>query len=71
MANREHESIGDAKKEILEREQQNLEKWRRLYANNDPDWFYWDEQYYDQIINTFTHDKEETFQEALKGLHLL
>jgi CMP/dCMP kinase len=39
--NREQSTISEAKAELIERERNDLEKWRRIYANNDPDWVYW------------------------------
>ena len=66
--NRDGISIEQAKHEILEREKQNLEKFRRLYANNDKAWVYWDKKYYDLIVNTYSHNKEETLNIVLRGI---
>ncbi len=66
LVNRDNMSIDEAKHEAKERDRQNLDKWRRLYANNDPDWAYWDKKYYDLILNTYEHNQEETLKTALK-----
>ena len=68
LMNRDSSSIEEAKYEIIEREKQNLDKFRRLYANNDPEWVYWDEKYYDLVINTYSHNPEEALKIALKHL---
>jgi cytidylate kinase len=68
LVNREHLSMIDAKKEVLEREQNDIEKWRRLYAQSDPNWTYWNEKYYDLVINTFSHNAEEAFSMAQKAI---
>ena len=60
--------IEDAKYEAIERERQNLEKWRRLYANNDQNWAYWNKKYYDLVINTYSHNQEETLKIALQAM---
>lgn len=70
LVNRDGSSIEEAKHEIKERDRQNLEKWRRLYANNDPNWNYWDKKYYDLIINTYNLNKEEAFQKTLESLNI-
>ncbi len=68
LVNRKGVSVEEAKKEVLNREAGLLEKWRRLYANNDPAWVYWDKKYFDLMINTYRHNKEESFQVVLKTL---
>lgn len=68
LANRRKISIDEAKYEILEREKNNLEKWRRLYAKNDPNWVNWDKKYYDLIINTYSNNAEETVRIALEAI---
>jgi cytidylate kinase len=68
LANRDAFAVDQAKHEVFEREEQNLRKWRRLYANGDPDWVYWDRKYYDLVVNTFTHNQEESLKLVLKKL---
>ncbi|HSX40527.1 MAG TPA: cytidylate kinase family protein [Candidatus Saccharimonadales bacterium] len=68
LVNREDISVDLAKTEVLEREQNDLSKWRKLYANNDPTWTYFDKKYYDTVINTFMVNKEEAYQTALSAI---
>ena len=70
LINRDKITVDEAKNEVIEREKRNLEKWRRLYTDNDPDWNYWNKDYYDLVINTYSHNKEETFQLVLKALDI-
>ena len=58
----------EAKKEIVERENNNLEKWRRIYAGGDPDWVYWNPKYYDLVINTYANDADASFRMVLDEL---
>ncbi len=68
LINRKKISVEEAKKEIKEREENNLEKWRRLYAGGDPNWVYWNPKYYDLIINTYDHNAEESLELVLKKI---
>jgi cytidylate kinase len=68
LVNREHISVHDAKAEVLEREANDLEKWRSLYANGDPNWIYWNKDYFDLIINTYSHDQDESLELVLKAI---
>ena len=68
LVNRKKISVKQAKKEIVERENNNLEKWRRMYAENDPNWVYWNPKYYDMVINTYENDAEASFKLVLKEL---
>ncbi len=68
LVNREHLAITLAKDEVIQREKNDIEKWRRLYAPSDPNWTYWDEKYYDLVVNTYPHDKEETLRLVLPKL---
>lgn len=70
LMNRDNISVEEAKEEVIEREKQNLEKFRRLYAKNDPDWVYWDEKYYDLVVNTFSLSSKEALGFVLKKLSL-
>lgn len=70
LVNRDGISVEAAKHELKERDRQNLEKWRRLYADNDPSWVYWDIKYYDLIVNTFKLNKEDALETSLKALGL-
>lgn len=68
LVNREKVSIEKAKQEVLQRGKNDIEKWRRLYAKSDPNWIYWDRKYYDLVINTYSHNQEETLQIALEAI---
>lgn len=68
LMNRDGISLEEAKHEILEREKENIEKFRRLYAKNDPNWVYWDKKYYDLVVNTYSNNQEEVLQITLEGL---
>jgi cytidylate kinase len=70
LANRDAFSVEQAKQEVFEREEQNLKKWRRLYAKNNSEWVYWDVKYYDLVVNTFTHNQEESLKLVLKKMGL-
>ena len=69
LVNREHMSINEAKEEVLVREKNDIGKWRRLYAKDDPEWVYWKEECYDLVVNTFAHDSEESLKIALKAIN--
>lgn len=68
LVNREGKHVEDAKKEVLEREKNDLEKWRHMYADDDENWVYFNPQYYDLVINTFDHNKEDTLKIAIEAL---
>lgn len=68
LINRDGISIQEAKEEVFDREKQHTKKWRKLYANNDEDWIYWDRKYYDLVINTYSHNQEETLRIALEAI---
>jgi len=68
LVNREKIPIAKAKEEVLDREKNDLEKWRRLYASGDENWLYWDEKNYDLLVNTFIYDPEESLKVALEEI---
>jgi CMP/dCMP kinase len=68
LINREKISIDEAKEEVIDREENDLKKWRRLYANEDLEWNYWDKKYYDLIVNTYSHNQDETLKFVLQKL---
>jgi len=68
LVNRDGTSIEQAKFEIKERDRQNLEKFRRLYADNDPNWVYWNRKYYDLVINTYKLNQEDAFITAISKI---
>jgi predicted cytidylate kinase len=68
LVNREGISILKAKEEVVEREKNDLAKWRKLYADNDTSWTYLDKKYYDLVVNTFDHNKEDALKLVLTEL---
>jgi CMP/dCMP kinase len=68
LSNRDKVSIDQAKLEVGERESQNLKKWRRLYAENDEKWVYWDKNFYDLVINTYSNNESESLQIVLNSV---
>lgn len=68
LVNREGKHVEDAKKEVLEREKNDLGKWRHMYANDNQDWVYFDPKYYDLTVNTFEHSKDDSLKIALNAL---
>jgi CMP/dCMP kinase len=70
LVNRKKISVEEAKKEIVEREKNNLEKWRRMYANGDSNWVYWDPKYYDLVINTYVNNASDSLNLVLEKLNI-
>lgn len=68
LVNREHQSIISAKKEVIEREKSDIEKWRRMYVGGDSNWTYYDPKYYDFVVNTYSHNPEETLDLVLEKI---
>jgi cytidylate kinase len=65
LMNRDGISLSEAKHEALVREEENLTKFRKLYAHNDQSWIYWDPKYYDLIVNTYSLNREEALEFVL------
>lgn len=65
LINREKISVEEAKDQAMEREKNDLEKWRKIYADNDQNWVYWDKKYYDLVINTYSRNQAETLKLAM------
>lgn len=68
LVNRDKISVDQAKQEVAVREEKNLDKWSRLYADSDSSWNYWNKDYYDLVINTYPHNVDETLKIALQAL---
>ena len=68
LVNRDGISVDEAKHEALERDKQNLSKWRRLYAEGDQNWAYWDKKYYDLVVNTYSHNKDQALSFVLEAM---
>jgi cytidylate kinase len=68
LMNRDGVSLQEAKHEAVVREKENLEKFRKLYVNNDQNWIYWDPKYYDLVVNTYSLNKEEALAFVLEKI---
>lgn len=68
LVNRDHKIVEEAKEEVIRREAEHTEKFRRLYASGDPNWVYWNKTYYDLVVNTYSHNQEESLQVVLEAL---
>ncbi len=68
LLNREGVSIEQAKEEVIEREKNDIEKWRKMYVNGDENWVYYDKKYYDLVVNTFSHNPEESLKIVLEKI---
>ncbi len=66
--NREDASIEKAKEELIERESNDIEKWRRIYAGGDPKWVYWDPKYYDLVVNTYSNNPKQALSVVLQSV---
>lgn len=64
VANRDKVSIEDAKHFLKTREEENVEKWKKLYGNYD----FWNEEYYDLVIDTYGSGPMETAGKVLDKL---
>lgn len=66
--NREESSIENAKEEVIQREQNDIEKWRRIYAKGDSNWSYLDRKYYDLVVNTYSNNPMKSLNVVLAHL---
>nr|MBI5455966.1 cytidylate kinase family protein [Candidatus Levybacteria bacterium] len=68
IMNRDLVSAEHARREIQEREEADLKKYRRLYTENNPNWVYWDKKYYDLVVNTYSLNQKEALDFVLKHI---
>lgn len=68
LVNREGISVEEAKAEVLEREKNDLAKWRKIYAAGDESWTYLKPEYYDLLINTFMLNSDAALKTALSAI---
>jgi cytidylate kinase len=81
VVNRDTVDIKEAKKHVFEREAKNLEKWRRLYAQEWAEWvvgagnsrpdkpiYFWYPQLYDLVLDTYSLSPEQTVNSVLRKL---
>lgn len=68
LINREKLSAEEAKEEVMHREKADLEKWRALYAEGNPNWVYFDRKYYNLVINTYSLNNEQALELSLSAV---
>ena len=81
VVNRDTVSVKKAKHHILDRYQSNLEKWARMYKKEWQEWVvksgkvdaqaeidFWRPDLYDIVIDTYSHNKEESLQFVLDAI---
>jgi cytidylate kinase len=75
VVNRDGTSVEEAKAWIKQREEENISKWQKLYGPYD----FWDPQYYDLVIDTYSLGPMQTlgkvldilgFKAGLKSSHI-
>lgn len=64
VANRENVTVDEAKNWIKQRENENTEKWKRLYGEHN----FWDHKYFDLVIDTYKTGPLETLGKVLDRL---
>ncbi len=64
LINREKMTVEEAKNHIKTREEENLQKWERLYHTRD----IWNPALYDLVIDTYKYGPVETLNIAIKAL---
>ena len=61
VANRDNVTVEQAKDWIKQRENENVNKWKRLYGKYD----FWDPKYFDLVIDTYKTGPQETLGKVL------
>ncbi|OGK66275.1 hypothetical protein A2313_00820 [Candidatus Roizmanbacteria bacterium RIFOXYB2_FULL_41_10] len=64
VVNRDNISVEEAKNWIKQRENENITKWQKLYGPYD----FWDPQYYDLVIDTYSSGPMATLGKVLDKL---
>lgn len=64
LVNRDNLTIAEAIEHLKTREEENLNKWERLYKTRD----FWNSKLYDLVIDTYTSGPEETLKIALAAI---
>jgi len=64
LVNRENITVEEAKNQIKTREKESLQKWSSLYQTAD----FWNPKFYDIVIDTYSHSREETLDAVLRKL---
>lgn len=81
IVNRDDVTVNTAKQHIGERYEDNLKKWKRMYANEWKKWLvdtkkvaadapidFWRPDIYDLVIDTYSTNKEQTLKKVLDAL---
>jgi cytidylate kinase len=81
IVNRDDLAVSDAKKHIFNRQEENLDKWSKLYAKEWKKWvvdkgkakaskpiFFWKDELYDLVIDTYSQSKEQALRTTLAFL---
>lgn len=81
IVNRDDTTIEEAKKHIHVRYQENLDKWARMYGEQWQEWLvktgrvnpedpidFWRSDIYDEVIDTYSTNKEQTLEKVLNAL---
>jgi len=63
--NRETQSVEKSQRRNFSQRKKWFGKWQKLYANGNKAWTYWDEKYYDLVVNTYSLNKEEALDFVL------
>ncbi len=64
VVNRDRVSVDEAKKFIKTREEENIDKWKKLYGDHD----FWNPKFYDLVIDTYSSGPLETVGKVLDSL---
>lgn len=64
VVNREKITVEEAKAWMIQREEENIPTWQRLYGKHD----FWDPKYYDLVIDTFSTGPMESLGAVLDQL---
>lgn len=64
VVNRDGLSVDEAKAWMKQREEENINKWQKLYGNFD----FWDSKFYDLVIDTYQTGPMETMGKVLDKL---
>lgn len=64
LVNRDKMTIEEAKQHLKIREEENLNKWEKLYHTRD----FWNPALYDLVIDTYKNGPTETLEIALKAI---
>lgn len=81
IVNRDETTVEDAKTHIHKRYKDNLDKWSRMYQNEWDEWLvktgkvkaddpidFWREDLYDLVIDTYSHNQQQTMKMVMEAL---